>query len=230
MLLPGRAIAGSGSASVGAVSASYSVPDIVRFDGPGCAMVPWTVSYQRPPGWDIYIEFDLRQSGSNSPYTDSASPYYSDPSTGTLTGSICVDDSWEPAAGPFTLTGTVEGEDDNYRSVGKVPLPASQVTLNRNTSKMRLKVKAGTTYSKPATIRGKVTATTVTRGRLGAEGSVVVEIRRKKKWRELTRTYPDAFGAFSTTTYQRVAKGAKVRAHLIDCGWCTNTKATTRAR
>lgn len=224
------AFAGSGSASVAGVSVTYTVADEARFDGPGCADVPWSVSYRRPADWDLYVDFDLRQTGSNSPYTDSASPLYADPDSGTLTGSMCISDSWNPGRGVFTLGGTLKVEDDNYRTVGEAALPTSTVKVTRNASKVRLKAKAGKTYSNPPTVRGSATAHTATKGTLGVSGTVVVEARYKGKWRRLTETYPDDFGKFSTTLSKQIPQGMKVRARLIDCGWCTDAKATTRAR
>jgi hypothetical protein len=229
-LLTTPAPGGTGSGTVSGVSVTYTLPDAVRFDGPGCAKIPWTVSYQRPQWWDFYVRFDLRQAGSNSPYTDYSSPTYSDQDTGTLDGEMCVYDSWNPAAGPFTLTATLEAENDDFETVGQVGLPASRLTVVRNPSRLRLSVKAGTTYTKPATIRGKATAKTLTRGRLGAAGSVLIEARLRGKWRTVTRTYPDDFGAFAHTSYRKLPQGTKIRARLTDCGWCSNAKTTTTAR
>ncbi|MEZ5184764.1 MAG: hypothetical protein R2720_03380 [Candidatus Nanopelagicales bacterium] len=234
LLVATPAQAGSGSASLAGVQVSYSIASQASFDGPRCAPVDWSVRYSRPYEYDLYVTVELRQRGSNSSYEETVSPLYSDPDSGTLAGdSLCIGySSWEPSAGDFVVSGTLEVEDDNYVTLGKVPLSGTfRVAVVQNPSKFtRLKVKAGTTYAKPPMVKGKVTAKTLTKGRLGADGDVVIEAKIKGKWRKVDTVYPNSFGRFSTTLYKQVPKGLKVRARLVDCGWCTDAKKAARAR
>ncbi len=224
--------AGGGSGALGGVSVSYAFDDVALFDGPGCAPVGWSVDYQRPADYDLYVELELRQAGSNSPLTDVVTPMYDDPDAGTLKGALCIDDDFDPTGGDFTTTTTLTVEDDNLVEVGSVPLyGGSTVRVVQNRSKfVRLRVRAGATDAKPPRVRGKVTASTVSKGRLGADGSVLVEARVKGRWRALDTLDPDQFGRFATTVNKRIPKGMKVRARLTKCGWCTDVLTTVEAK
>ena len=114
--------AGGGSGALGGVSVSYGVDDVARFDGPGCAPVGWSVGYERPAGYDLYVELELRQAGSNSPLTDVVTPMYDDPDAGTLAGKLCIDDDFDPTGGDFTATTTLTVENEDLVEVGSVRL------------------------------------------------------------------------------------------------------------
>ena len=231
-LIAAPAQAGGGSGALGGVSVSYAVDDVARFDGPGCARVGWSVDYQRPVDYDLYVELELRQAGSNSPLTDVVTPMYEDPDAATLRGALCIDDDFDPTGGDFTATSTLTVEDENLVEVGSVQLSGrSTVSVVQNRSKfVRLKVRAGTRYVKPPTVRGKVTASTVSKGELGADGSVLVEVRVKGRWRTIDTLSIDQFGRFSATMSKRISKGTKVRAQLAGCGWCTDVLKAVKAK
>lgn len=229
-LIASPAQAGGGSGELGGVSVSYTVDDVARFDGPGCARVGWSADYQRPADYDLYVELELRQAGSNSPLTDVVTPMYDDPDAGTLKGGLCIDDDFDPTRGDFTATSTLTVENEDLVEVGSVPLSGrSTVKVVQNRSKfVRLKVRAG--HAKPPTVRGRVTASTVSKGRLGAGGSVLLEARFKGRWRNVDTLDVDQFGRFASTVYKRIPKGTKVRARLTDCGWCTDALKTVNAK
>lgn len=87
--------------------------------------------------------------------------------------------SLAPGASPTSIqiSGTLEVRDDNWNTVGKVPMLVSEsVEVFRNRSKFkRLKVKAGPTVAHLPVVKGKVVPQTRTHGWVGADGTVVIE-------------------------------------------------------
>lgn len=230
----GPASAGSGSASLAGVQVSYTVPDRVSFDGPGCASVPWTVSWTKPDNRGLSWELEVRQHGSSS-YEDSESDYllFWD-SSGSATGTLCVGryDGYDPSQGPMFIRGGIEVRDDKTNVLGTADFPTTAVGIDRNRSRFTgLTVRPGTIYTKLPVVKGKVVAQTRTRGTMGAGGELAVEVKRNGKWRvETSSVTPDKFGRFSTTIYGKVPRGTKARVRLSGCGWCTDAKATATAR
>jgi hypothetical protein len=235
LALAGTAHAADGNVTAGGVTFIYQVDDAVQFDGPGCAQVFWNGTYQRPSEVGITVNIELRRRGSNSPETDADDvPSWSSVTTGTLSGEMCISDYYfDPSGGPFTFTGTLDATDDNDRTIATTTLPSATLPVRQNKARFnRLTVRSEskTNWGK---VTGRVTAATVTKGRLGADGTVTVEVKQQGKWRHVIRLYPNEFGKFASGgelyTVRPVPKGAKVRARLTECGWCTNVKATTKA-
>lgn len=229
----GPVLAGSGSANLAGVTMSYTVPDRVSFDGPGCASIPWTLTWAKPDNRGFDWRLEVRQQGSNSAEdSDSDYQFYWDPGTGSATGTLCAGDyGYDPVRGGMFVGGSVTVEDNQSNTLGTVDFTQALVNIDRNRSRFaKLRVRAGTSYSKPPVVKGKVVADTLTRGTMGADGSLLIEAKYKGKWRKAdSSVYPDEFGRFSTTVYSKIPKGIKVRARLSGCGWCTNVKATTQA-
>lgn len=227
--------AADGTAATSGVNITYTVDDAVRFDGPGCARVNWNGTYERTSDVDFAVSVELRRQGSRSPETDYADVASWASNTGTIGGNFCVSDYYfDASAGPFTFSGTLQVDDPGGRTLGTTKLPTATLPVRQNKSRFtRIKVhsQSKTTWGK---VRGRVTANTLTKGRLGADGTVKVEMKRNGRWRHVIRLYPNEFGKFASGgelyTVRRIPKGAKVRARLTECGWCTNTTTTTRAR
>jgi hypothetical protein len=232
-MVTGVASAASGPVSIGGVTGTWSVPDVVSFDGPGCATVPWTLNYQRPPGFEIDLDVSMVQEGSNSPETDFG--YISStgrPDAGAFTLTPCVEDyDFDAGRGPFTLTGSIQVDDDDYRDLGTAQIGPVAIRVERNPARfVRLKAKAGRTIADLPVVKGKVVARTLTKGSIGADGTITIEAKVKGRWRKADSSATlDEFGRFSTTLWNQVTEGMKIRVRLSDCGWCTNAKAATRA-
>jgi hypothetical protein len=225
-------MAGGGTAGLAGVQLVYSVPDRVSFDGPGCASIPWTLTWSKPETRALDWDLEIRQPGSNTAEdTDSDNQFSWDPS-GTANGTLCVDSSgYEPARGNMFAGGSVSVWDDQRNSLGTVAFSSALVGIAQNRSRfVSFRVKAGRTVSDLPAVRGKVVAYTVSKGSIGASGGLFVEVKFKGRWRTVEGPPSiDEFGRFSATLWNNIPKGAKVRVRLTDCGWCTNAKATTRA-
>jgi hypothetical protein len=235
LVTTGAVQAASGTAATSGVTVTVSVDDAVRFDGPGCARVSWDGTYQRTSEVDFTVGVELRREGSNSPETDYADVASWASNTGTFGGDFCVSDYYfDASAGPFKFSGTLHVDTLDGRPIGATQLPTATLPVRQNRSRISgLKVRS---RSKTAwgSVRGRVTARTLTKGRLGAAGTIKVEVKQNGRWRHVIRLYPNEFGKFASGgelyTVRPIPKGAKVRARLIECGWCTNTMAATRAR
>lgn len=226
--------AGSGSASLSGVQVSYSVPDTVAFDGPGCATVPWTLTWSKPANRGFDWRLEARQQGSNSAEdSDSDYQFYWDPITGTATGTLCVGQygEYDPANGPVYLGGSIKVVDDNDNVLGSASLLQTPVNIKRNLSSFKkLVVRSGKPYTtRPPRARGRVVATTMTKGTIGAEGTLTLQVRRKGAWRTLGTVSLDGFGRFNQTLYKRIRVTEQIRGVLTGCGWCSDTRMVVGA-
>ena len=226
--------AGSGSTSFNGVQVALTVGERSRYDGPGCAEVPWTFSYTKQPdrGFELYVK--ARQPGSNTTVDWYYDRDYWDANTEAKSGTMCFDNYDADSVGrPFEVSAALEVRDDNWATLGEVPMPVpGSVVLVRNRSWFtRLKVKAGRTIDDLPVVKGKVVAQTLTHGRLGADGEVIIEGKVRGKWRTAEEDVTlDSFGRFSVEVWKQIPKGMKVRVRMVDCYWCTDARKTARAR
>lgn len=233
LLTAGPALAGgslSGSTSHG--SATVTFADVV-FDGPDCVEVPITMTYSKTASEadNIYlaVELSASQQGSNEKTTGSAYSYSSESATGTAGGDMYVCPStFQDSAGPVGVTGTIKTTyyvNDSEQSAALQP--AGQLTLVRNATTMSVpKVTKAYSWSDTARkISGKVTATTTSKGVIGADGDIQIAVKYpgSKKWVSGATAYPDEFGNWSTTI-SKAPKGTQLRVSLVDCGWCTDAQ------
>jgi hypothetical protein len=207
----------------------------VQFDGPGCAPVYWDVAYTRPEDVGFDVDVEVRQRGSNSPTTDGDYVgYYESDLTGNLSGNLCVSDYYFDASkGPLAFSGLLTATLSGGRSAGSVALPSIILPVRQNPSTFsRVRIKSRTP-SKFGSIRGRVTAKTLTKGRLGAGGDVEAQVKVRGRWRHVMNLSVDEFGRFASGgeyyTIRPIPKGAKVRLRLTDCGWCTDARAKATA-
>lgn len=212
---------------------SYTAPDTVTFDGPGCASIPWTLTWSKPDtrGFDWTLE--VRQPGSNSAEDSDYDYQFSWDPGGTATGTLCVGEfgGYDPTRGPLYLGGSIEVKDDKSNVLGTAAFTQTPVSIKRNRSSFKsFLVRSGKPYSsKPPRIRGKVVALTMTKGSMGADGTVTVQARRKGVWRTVGTASPDEFGRFRAELYKRITVTQQVRAVLTECGWCTDTRMVVGA-
>ncbi len=194
--------AGSGSGSYQGVSITFSITP-ARFDGVGCAESTWTLDYQKPPNRGFEVSFGLRQAGSNNQIDgDYAMVSASDPNAGQLKGSICPYE-YDAREGPFNSVVVLSVEDDDYNDLGKMQLNSSPVPAIKNPSRIRrLKASASPVTGWPV-VRGRATAKTLTKGKIGASGTVKIYLKRKGGWRKVgEEAYLDDFGRFAVTVYR----------------------------
>lgn len=233
LLAAGPAWAGgtlSGATSHASASVTYA--DAV-FDGPDCIDVPFDATYAKTPSTaeDITatVELSASQQGSNSPNTGSARAGYFDPASGTMRGTVYVcPSSFPDEAGPVTVTGTLTTKYYVTGSEQTVALqPAGQLTIVKNASTMTTpKITKGYSWSSDSRkVSGKVTAASVTKGSIGADGTIEIAVKYpgSKKWVGGETTYLDEFGNWSTTL-SKAPKGSQLRISLVDCGWCTDAQ------
>ena len=236
LTLAGTAHAADGNVTAGGVTFSYQVDEAVQFDGPGCARVIWNGTYQRSTDVGFEVSVELRRRGSNSPITDSDDVRsWASNTTGTIGGDLCVSDYYfDASAGPFTFNGTLTVTDDYDRTIATATLPPATLPVRQNKSRFTQLSVRGQTATKWGAVRGRVVATTLTKGRLGAAGTVNVEVKQRGKWRHVIRLYPNEFGRFASGgelyRVRPIPKGATVRATLTECGWCTDTQSIKTAR
>lgn len=128
------------------------------------------------------------------------------------------------------VTGTVKSS-INFSSETTAALTPSQLVINQNPSKMsKPKVSTKKGFVSYRTIKGNATATTVTKGVIGAGGSIALEVKKPggKNWVEVSSTSADSFGAysFSYLSTKETPRGASFRLVIKDCGWCTSAQVT----
>ncbi len=235
MALAAATPAWAGGTMTGATShASVSVTfaDAV-FDGPDCLDVPFDAAYAKTPSEadeiTVSVTLSAVQQGSNDPRTGSARAGFFDPASGTARGSLFVcPSSFPDAAGPISVTGALTTEYFVNGSEQTVNLqPAGQLTIVKNASTMTTpKITKAYSWSDDARkVSGKVTATTQTKGSIGADGTIEIAVKYpgSKKWVGGGTAYMDDFGNWSTTI-SKAPKGTQLRVSLVDCGWCTNAQ------
>lgn len=227
---PVRAV--DGTVEVQGLRVQYTVDPVV-FDGPGCARVPWSVTYLKQPRQEFHLQFLMRRAGSNATTTHDVSVQGWDPDAGTSSGILCVPPDTHTAGGAdYEVTGTVSVR-TGYGPSSDAVLPTGHVPVTVSTSRFQRLAVFGDTSSFYPSVRGRVIAQSLTRGRMGAQGDVVVDVRTRGGWRRIARIYSvDETGRFSQTLLMNrgLRPGMKVRARLIDCGWCSDATLVTRAR
>ena len=224
------AFAGDGSGATPNLAITYSAAPL-QFDGSGCFQAPVTINFTKTgaPAGDISgnVDLEARYPGSNSP--NSASEYigYSAPASGTETGSYFFICSYEVEDNITTMdiTGTVKSE-INFTNEVTAQVTPSQLVINQNAtslSKPKVSVKKG--FVSYRIIKGKATATTVTKGVIGAGGSIALEVKKpkSKNFVEVSTTSADSFGeySFSYVSLKETPRGSTFRIVVKDCGWCT---------
>lgn len=224
----------SGATSHASVTVTYG--DAV-FDGPDCVEVPFDMTFAKTPteadNISVAVRLEAVQQGSNDPSTGSAFNGGYEKASGTERGTIYVCPGTFPDdAGPITLTGKLTTNYYVNDSEQVVPLqPAGQLTLVKNPTTMSVpKVTKAYSWSTDSRkISGKVTATTPTRGTIGAGGTVQLEVKypTSKKWVGGATAYVDSFGNWSTTL-DKAPKGSQIRVSLVDCGWCTDAQRVVK--
>lgn len=223
--------AGGGSAATSHGSVSYSVPD-VQFDGPDCVEVPAAFTFQKsaPDPTDVSLTATLKlaQAGSNSSIDTSEYFGYFAGAAGSGTSDFYVCPySYEPSAGPFTVTGSMESEFDLS---SKQTAPFAPVTVNVVQNPVKLGALRFSKSSSFYTLTGTAIATAPSKGAIGAGGTIVVSIRKpgSKRWVKGTTTSPDSFGAWEAYLSDSVRKGWWVKVDLVDCRWCANASRSAK--
>ena len=224
--------AGSSSATTSMVSATVTAGDI-QFDGGDCVTFPVTASFTKTatPLDDVYatVRMEMRQPGSNS--SDSVSLYYgySEPASGSKTEGIFIcPSSYNPAAGNFTMTGTLKGEyyvDGSEQTVTFAPIQVGAIQNPTTIGTMKFKKQSGNFYE----VSGTATAAAPTKGTVGAGGKLTISVKKpgSKRWVAGATAYADSFGQWSSYLGKQ-AKGTQVKVDLADCGWCTNATRTAK--
>lgn len=212
---------------------SCAVPD-VYLDGPGavslvatCAytkigdpsrvLIGWTIEPEAPdgtagPGFDGLINITAPASGISE-----ASALFDGRGAGT-------------PSSVFQLTGEMDslGPGDNTTT----PIAGGAFTVWRSTSRIsNLRIKNDSRFALPVRVSAKVTAVNSKGKRIPVDGSVVVEVKAPggKTWGRAPDGNLDARGNFEAA-YPKFVPGTQIRVSVIDCGWCTDTSATGRAR
>ena len=222
--------AGTGEQDLSGVHIAYSVGD-ATFDGPGCAQIPWTITFTRPQFYNIYMDAELQQVGSNETFTyESMNTLSSAPLTGMLKGSICAPDKSDASRGVFLVKSsmTVEGEHLRSTAVDLETLPA---TVRQNPSRIvKLKLTREHTFGW-GHVEGRAAAQTPTRGRIGAGGTVRLDYLASDGWRTFHEwaTINDV-GDFRDLVRNMPTPGTRVRAVLVECGWCTTARKKSWVR
>ena len=218
-----------GTMSAGDVHVTIDVGPII-FDGEGCTDVPWTVTYLKPADDSIKVSWTLHQRGSIDDSSDYTTLTSLDPDSGTVSGTMCLL-SWDhnPDAGPYVLSGYLSQglSAPPVASIPPVEIPA-RVSPSRFT---RFSVHAET--GGMAVMLGRALARTSTGYSVAAGGHVHLDVRRHGVWLPvfiLGPSKPGTRGRFEVGLFDDVHRGEKVRARLVDCGWCTETSVKTRVR
>ena len=219
-------------------SSSVYVAD-AAFDGPDCLDVPFDVTYVKTPttAEDIWlgVKVSASQAGSNRESTGRASSSFLEPAAATVRDEIRVCPYYfESDQGPVTVRGTLETTYWVNGSEQTAELqPPVVMNLVRNQSAMsKIRVQKGSKYdSSSKKISGRIVASTITKGLIGADGKVSIAVKKpgKKKWVGGATTYMDEFGNWDTTV-RGVPKGSKIRVTLTDCDWCTDVSKTVKVR
>ena len=181
----------------------------------------WSKTVADPETVSVDVELSMRQAGSSDALTSSAYFGYFDGPSGAEASSFSLCPwSYEPSAGPFAVTGSIKSNFD-FGSPSEAPLGPSTVTVIQNPSTMsRLKVEKDE-YGY-YTVSGKATAATSTKGRLGAEGTIQISIKKpaSRKWKATTPTSPDSFGDWEAYLTDDVSRGWQMKAERDDYNWC----------
>lgn len=232
LMAPMAAAGGTLSGATSHGSATVTFQDAV-FDGPGCLEVPFDLTYAKTPSEANRISLSVRltavQQGSNDPVTGSASSASYEDALGTERGDLFMCSSTFPdRGGPVSVTGTLTTTyfvNDSEQTVNLEP--AGQLTIVKNATSMTPpRVTKGYFWSSDSrTVSGKAVAATLTKGTIGADGTIEIAVKYPgaKKWVGGATAYPDEFGNWSTTL-NKAPKGSRLRVSLIDCGWCTDAQ------
>jgi hypothetical protein len=238
LVMVGLTVPAHGADGTGAtpnISVTYNMP-AVPFDGPDCVETPINITYTKTGAAvdDISatVSFDARYQGSSSSFSRSVYIGYSTPGTGTVSDSylyVCpfaINDN----AGPIGVTGTVESE-VFLRPEITAPLSASVLAVAQNPTKLsKPKVKTVSGFVSYREVTGKATATTLTKGAIGAGGKLSLLVKKKgaKNYSEVSSTSADEFGnfKFSYVSTKKFPKGSSYKVTVSECGWCTTAQVT----
>jgi hypothetical protein len=228
-----------GSGATPNISIVYNIQP-VPFDGPGCVETPINLTYTKS-GADVddisaNVSFDARYQGSSSSFARSVYIGYSSPGTGTISDSylyVCpfaINDD----AGPIWVTGTVESEVFTQAEI-TAPLSASVLATAQNPTKLsKPKVKTVSGFLSYREVTGKATATTLTKGVIGADGRLTLLVKKKgsKKYSEVSTTSADEFGnwKFRFVSTKKFPKGSSYKVTVSECGWCTTAQVTGKIK
>ena len=237
--LAAPAYAADGSGSTPNISVTYNMP-AVPFDGPGCVESPINLTYTKvgAAADDISatVSFEARYDGSSSSISRSVYIGYSAPESATNTDSylyVCpfeINDS----AGPIRITGSVgSGVFTQGETTG--PLSASELALGQNPTKLsKPKVKTVSGFISYREVSGKATATTLTKGVVGAGGRLTLLVKKKgsKKYAQVSTTSADEFGnwKFGYVSTKKFPRGSTYRVTVSECGWCTVADVTGKIK
>lgn len=228
-------MAGSGTGTTANLSVTYNA-SAVAFDGPGCVESPVSVTYNKTGAVadDISgtVELAARYDGSSSSATRDTYIGYSLPSSGTVSDSylfICPFEIFDNA-GPMRVTGTVES-DVNFSQKSVAPVTESILDIVQNPTKLsKAKVKNTSGYVSYREISGTAKAQTISKGLVGAGGTLTLEIKKKgaKRWTSIETTSADEFGnwEFGYVTTSKSPRGSAFRVTLTECGWCSTAVTT----
>ena len=218
------------TASTPLATASVVVGPLM-FDGPDCTNVPVTVAHERVPprteDIDLIVSLDLRQPGSNRSSAVYPRVTVTGEGRGTLRDSIQVCPSeYSDEAGDFVLTGELLTYSFLDGSSTTVPIPSRTLSAIKNVSRFA-SLKLTGDPRRSYQLAGSATASTLTRGDVGAEGTVTVSVRkpRARDWQEVANVPTDNFGRWRASLGP-LAKGTRVRATLEGCEWCTDIART----
>jgi hypothetical protein len=225
--------AGSSTASTNLATVTVSIGDIA-FDGSECARLPVPITFTKTGGpadsVSMDVELEMRQPGSSMAETGSDYIGLTEPASGTsseLSFTICPS-SYNPAAGNYTVTGTLRTEYDFSRAT-TASFPSFEVGAIRNqTTLSPIKMKKS---AFDLGLSGTATAATVTKGTVGAGGDITIKIKKpgSKKWISGTTTYANSFGDW-TASLSPQKKGTQIQAVLTNCGWCTDATRTVKTK
>lgn len=209
----------------------YTIDEVARFDGPGCASLAYQFRNAGPESASLEAKFDLAQTAAKQPYKNTV---VNDEYLGIAKGEVydeahCIKDTYRPVDGNFTLTGYIQIVDIDDVPLSRIEVPPTPVTVQQNRSRFTgLKVLKGGKWALPKVV-GKATAKTLTQGVLGvSQGTVVAQVRDSGRWVRVGSAFPDRLGRFTIPASRPFAPRAKVRLQLRNCGWCTDTSGLVR--
>lgn len=235
----GPAHGAGGSGATPDFSANYTI-SVAAFDGPGCVEALITLNYAKmgADADDIAatVAFDARYDGSSSSMTGSVYVGYSKPGSATASDAYLYVCPFEinDGVGPIRVNGTVESEVFTQSKI-RAPLSGSDLVVAQNPTKLsKPKVKTTNGFISYREVSGQATATTLSKGVIGADGRLTLSVKKKgsKKFAEVSTTSADEFGNwdFNYVSTSRMPRGSTFTVTVSECGWCTSTQVTGKVK
>jgi hypothetical protein len=225
---------GTFSAATNLASANVQI-GAIEFDGFDCVPVPVVVNYSRLPSVtdeiDLIVSLDLRQPGSNTSVATYPRVMVGGNGTGQLNDSLSVcPNSYNERAGDYVLSGelyTYSMQDGSDMSVKFAPI---ELGVKKNPTKI-MSVKVTKAAKGSTRVSGVATATTQTRGEVGASSKVTLSVKKPNstRWRSFSPTNTDNFGRWNQDL-GKIAKGSLIRIDVTDCLWCTDVQRIVKTR